>query len=98
MVGVILAIGYALVQSKLPGSVVVRGALYGVAPWLVAQVMVIPIMGLGFFQSLSQGLASPTQPGHLGTQYIITELSIVSPEFMHQRLYFLDPVLLFHRQ
>lgn len=64
MVGVILAIGYALVQSKLPGPVIIKGALYGLAPWFVAQVMVMPIMGLGFFSG-SLALAGGSLIGHL---------------------------------
>ncbi len=47
MIGVILAELYALVAGSLPGPVVVRGALYGLAPWLLAQVVVMPMMGWG---------------------------------------------------
>ncbi len=49
MIGTILAFGYALFQAKLPGPAVVRGALYGIAPWLMAQIVVMPMMGMGFF-------------------------------------------------
>ncbi|MBI2083314.1 MAG: hypothetical protein HYT76_07055 [Deltaproteobacteria bacterium] len=49
MIGTILAFGYALFQGKLPGPAVVRGALYGIAPWLMAQIVVMPMMGMGFF-------------------------------------------------
>jgi hypothetical protein len=42
MIGVILAIGYAIVAPSLPGPGWLRGALYGIAPWLLAQVVVIP--------------------------------------------------------
>lgn len=49
MVGTILAVGYALFQGRLPGPAVLRGALYGLAPWLMAQVVVMPMMGMGFF-------------------------------------------------
>lgn len=64
MVGTILAIGYALVQAKLPGPVIIKGALYGLAPWLLAQIMVMPIMGLGFFSG-SLALAGGSLIGHL---------------------------------
>lgn len=64
MVGTVLAIGYALVQSKLPGPVIIKGALYGLAPWLVAQVMVMPLMGLGLFSG-SLALAGGSLIGHL---------------------------------
>ncbi|MBI4209032.1 MAG: hypothetical protein HY538_04920 [Deltaproteobacteria bacterium] len=49
MIGTILAIGYAFVGDRLPGPSVIRGALYGVAPWLMAQIVVMPMMGMGFF-------------------------------------------------
>ena len=49
MIGTILAFGYALFQAKLPGPAIVRGALYGIAPWLMAQIVVMPMMGMGLF-------------------------------------------------
>ena len=45
MIGVILAVIYAVVAGSLPGPVIVRGALYGLAPWLLAQLVVMPMMG-----------------------------------------------------
>ncbi len=49
MIGTILAFGYAFFSGKLPGPAVIRGALYGIAPWLMAQIVVMPMMGMGFF-------------------------------------------------
>jgi uncharacterized membrane protein YagU involved in acid resistance len=49
MIGVILAIGYAVVASKLPGPAPMRGAIFGLAPWLMAMVVVMPMMGMGMF-------------------------------------------------
>lgn len=49
MIGVTLAGIYAIVASRLPGPVAVRGALYGVAPWLLAQIAVMPMMGMPLF-------------------------------------------------
>lgn len=49
MIGIILAVGYAMLQEKIPGPSVVRGAIYALAPWLMAQVVVMPMMGMGFF-------------------------------------------------
>lgn len=49
MIGTVLAVGYALVQAKIPGPTIVRGALYGLVPWLMAQIIVMPMMGMGFF-------------------------------------------------
>jgi uncharacterized membrane protein YagU involved in acid resistance len=49
MIGTIIAFGYAVFGVKLPGPAVVRGALYGIAPWLTAQIVVMPMMGMGLF-------------------------------------------------
>ncbi|MBI1807950.1 MAG: DUF2938 family protein [Ignavibacteria bacterium] len=52
MIGTALALIYASVfASKLPGSGVVRGTLFGLLPWLMSQVMVNPMMGAGIFAS-----------------------------------------------
>ncbi len=49
-IGLMLALIYAFVFVKvLPGSTWVRGALYGLLPFLVAQIVVMPMMGMGFF-------------------------------------------------
>jgi len=50
MIGTILGFVYAfLFAERLPGSSATRGALYGLIPWLLAQMMVNPMMGAGFF-------------------------------------------------
>jgi len=50
MIGSVLAIFYAvLFQPKFPGNGVVRGMMFGLIPWLMAQVVVNPMMGAGFF-------------------------------------------------
>ena len=64
MIGIILAIGYAIVAPSLPGPPVVRGALYSIAPWLVAQILVMPMMGMGVFSG-SMTLAMGSLIGHL---------------------------------
>ncbi len=52
MIGTILALVYVyVVADKLPGNGLVRGALYGLIPWLASQVMVNPMMGAGVFAS-----------------------------------------------
>ncbi len=62
MIGVILAIGYAFVSGMLPGPAFVRGALYGIAPWLMAQIVVMPMMGMGLFS----GAAAPAMGSLIG--------------------------------
>ena len=47
---------YAFLIYKLrPGSPTVRGIIWGVALWLIAEAMVMPMMGAGFFSSAAGG-------------------------------------------
>lgn len=65
MIGVVLAMIYrGLVVSRLPGPPPVRGMLFSVAPWLMAQLMVMPMMGMGLFSG-SVALAGGSLIGHL---------------------------------
>lgn len=48
---------YAFVlYNRLPGSAVVKGTTWGVVLWLVAQVVVMPMMGGGLFSSAMGGM------------------------------------------
>lgn len=49
MIGMILAVGYAALKNRIPGPEIAKGMIYGLAPWLMAQVVVMPMMGMGFF-------------------------------------------------
>lgn len=52
MIGAVLGFIYAIsFAERLPGPSAARGALYGLIPWCLAQVMVNPMMGAGFFAS-----------------------------------------------
>jgi hypothetical protein len=64
MIGTTLAIGYALVAPWLAGPPVLRGALYGIAPFLLAQIVVMPMMGMPVFSG-SVGMAMGSLIGHL---------------------------------
>lgn len=64
MIGVILALIYAVVAPWLPGPPPVRGALYGIAPFLVAQLVVMPMIGMPVFSG-SIGMAMGSFIGHL---------------------------------
>ncbi len=64
MIGIILALGYALAAPYLVGPMVLRGGLYALAPFLVAQVMVMPMMGMPVFSG-SVSLAMGSLIGHL---------------------------------
>ena len=61
---VIFAEAYAVVAGSLPGPVVVRGALFALAPWLLAQMAVMPMMGMGFFSG-AMNLAMGSLIGHI---------------------------------
>jgi uncharacterized membrane protein YagU involved in acid resistance len=64
MIGTILAIIYAAVSPRLPGPYPLRGALYGIAPFLVAQIVVMPMMGMPLFSG-SVPMAMGSLIGHL---------------------------------
>lgn len=64
MIGIVLALGYALLAPSLPGATWMRGALYAVAPWLLAQVAIMPMMGMPLFSG-SMVMAGGSLFGHL---------------------------------
>lgn len=65
MIGTAFAVGYAAaLVGRLPGPPVVRGMLFALAPWLMAQVVVMPMMGAGFFSG-SLLAAMGSLMGHL---------------------------------
>lgn len=64
MIGVTLAVGYAAAARFLPGPAPARGALYGLAPYLLAQVAVLPMMGMPFFSGFGV-MAVGSLIGHL---------------------------------
>ena len=45
---------YAL-YAHLPGSPAIRGTIWGIVLWLIAQVVVMPMMGAGLFSSAMGG-------------------------------------------
>ncbi len=50
MVGTVLSFIYAyFFVGKLPGAAWLKGAQYGLFPWLLSQIMVNPMMGSGVF-------------------------------------------------
>ena len=64
IIGTILALIYAVVAPAIPGPPTVGGALYGIAPWLLAQIAVIPMMGMPL-SSGSTTMAGGSLIGHL---------------------------------
>lgn len=52
VIGTMLATGYVMIfKSKLPGSDIIKGILYGLIPFFMAQLIVMPMMGAGIFSS-----------------------------------------------
>jgi uncharacterized membrane protein YagU involved in acid resistance len=65
MIGIVLAVRYAAVAaSALPGPPVARGAVFSLAPWLAAQVMVMPMMGMPLVSG-SMTMATGSLLGHI---------------------------------
>jgi len=65
---VVFPLAYAVVlYGWLPGGPTVKGATWGVALWIVAQVVVMPMMGAGFFSMAMGGMmaAGGSLVGHL---------------------------------
>ena len=56
-----------VLYARLPGSPAIRGTVWGVALWLIAQTIVMPMMGAGLFSSAIGGVmaAMGSLVGHL---------------------------------
>lgn len=53
---IVFPLVYALlIYRALRGSPALRGALFGVSLWLMAQIVVLPMMGAGFFSAHAGG-------------------------------------------
>lgn len=65
MIGTALTFAYALfLVERLSGPAAVRGMLFAVGPWLFAQLVMMPMMGAGFFSG-SMIVAGGSLMGHL---------------------------------
>lgn len=66
-IGLMFAFGYVPAAERLPGPPAVRGALYGLLPFLLAQLIVMPMMGAGVFALATGSLAvaATSLLGHL---------------------------------
>lgn len=63
---VIFPLVFALVlYDRLPGGPILKGTAWGVILWIVAQVVVMPMMGAGFF-SLAMGGIMPAMGSLIG--------------------------------
>jgi hypothetical protein len=65
-IGMVLALIYAAVfDARLPGGAAVRGMLYGVGVFVVAQAVFMPLVGGGFFSRGDLELITGSLLGHL---------------------------------
>ena len=76
-----LVFGY-LVVSRVPGPAVLRGALWGTALWLIAQTMVMPMMGAGLFSAAVGGMVAAVGSlvGHLLYGAILGTVSLAQAD------------------
>jgi uncharacterized membrane protein YagU involved in acid resistance len=66
VIGLVLAATYAVVfASRLPGPPAGRGAAYGFLVFLMAQVVVMPMMGAGVFSGGNAAMIMGSLMGHL---------------------------------
>ncbi len=66
LVGMLLALIYAAaVQRRLPGPPLLRGAIYGVLVFVVAQLAFMPLVGAGVFSNGDVELIAGSLLGHL---------------------------------
>lgn len=89
MIGIMLAIGYAVIfynnVSISPNWF--KGAVYGILPWLMAQIIVMPMMnvlnGMSFTSGLFSGsfiLAFASLIGHLVYGAVLGSIYKVNPQ------------------
>ncbi|MGH7676593.1 MAG: DUF6789 family protein [Gemmatimonadales bacterium] len=66
MIGLVLAVIYAGgLADRLPGAPLVRGAIYGLGVFLLAQLVVSPMMGGGVFSGGNIPVIAGSLMGHL---------------------------------
>jgi len=66
VVGVLWALAYAaVIMTRLPGSPLVRGLLYGALVFLLAQALLLPLVGAGFFSRGDPSMLAGGLIGHL---------------------------------
>ncbi|MBI4042897.1 MAG: hypothetical protein HY391_05415 [Deltaproteobacteria bacterium] len=64
VMGCCFALIYGLCYNILPLQGVMKGITYGVFPWLVTQMVMMPMMGIGFFSG-SMGMALGSLIGYV---------------------------------
>ncbi|MBI4420334.1 MAG: hypothetical protein HY560_05870 [Gemmatimonadetes bacterium] len=81
VIGLVLATIYAaLVAARLPGPTALRGAIYGFAVFLVAQIVVTPMMGGGVFSGGNVPMIMGSLIGHLVYGALVGAIYGLPPE------------------
>jgi len=81
MIGIVLALSYALLfATRIPGAPAVRGAIFSLLPWLMAQLVVMPLMGMGLFSG-SMLAAGGSLMGHLVFGVVVGQIYGVPGEY-----------------
>jgi uncharacterized membrane protein YagU involved in acid resistance len=66
LIGMVLALIYAVAaERRLPGTPLIRGALYGVLVFVIAQLVFMPLVGAGVFSDGDLELIAGSLLGHL---------------------------------
>lgn len=66
VMGIIMAIVYAkFLFGKLPGNGIIQGIIYGLILFVLAQVMVMPMMGNGVFSGGNMQMIMGSMIGHI---------------------------------
>ena len=66
VVGIVMALVFAaVVRGRLPGNSIVQGVLYALVIFLMAQLLVMPMMGNGVFSGGNMQLIMGSLIGHV---------------------------------
>ncbi|MBZ0202337.1 MAG: DUF1440 domain-containing protein [Ignavibacteria bacterium] len=92
MIGIVLSFMYAgLFYKILPGPNAVKGMIFGLIPWLMAQLLVMPMMslmnGMSFTSGLFSGsmiMAAGSLMGHLVYGLVLGVLNTPQSSFIHE--------------
>ena len=71
--GILLALIYArFFASRLPGPTIVRGAVYGLIVFAMAQTVFMPLVGGGFFSRGDMAMLAGSLLGHLSYGIVVS--------------------------
>ena len=85
VIGVVLALGYALVlAARLPSPTALGGATYGFLVFLMAQLVVMPMMGAGVFSGGHVGMIAGSLMGHLIYGAVVGAVYSAAPRILER--------------